>query len=163
MKSLEEFLSEINTFKIDLIGTYIKKYVDERWQQVLQESEEEFVRMFDKVGEGAAYGTYAQRLFRPVHEQLKKSGFHSEPGFPGTLSTSREWGPLSRRERWMWSVVNTAQGVPLGAIVILYFHDHTAFRIPHPPGVLALAATNTNAIVRALSRKSAHFKNAEDE
>lgn len=163
MKSLKEFLSETNTITIDMLGTYIKQYIDERWQHVLQESEEELVRMFDKVGEGAAYGTFAQRLFHPIHEQLKQSGFPSEPGFPGTLSTSREWGPPTRRERWMWSVVNTAQGVSLGAIVILYFHDHTKFRIPRSPSVRVLEATNTDAIVEALSRTSAHFKNTENE
>lgn len=163
MKSLKELLSETNTVRIDMLGTYIKQHIDERWQHVLQESEEELVRMFDAVGEGAAYGTYAQRLFHPIQQQLKQSGLRSQPSFPGTLSTSREWGPLLRRERWMWSVVSTAQGIPLGAIVILYFHDHTMFRIPHPPDVLALEATNTNAIVRALSRTSAHFKHAENE
>jgi Family of unknown function (DUF6022) len=163
MKPLEEYLSETSAVTIHTFASYIKQYIAEKWQHVLQERQKELVHVFDKVGEGAAYGTYAQQLFHPIQEQLKQSGFHSEPGFPGALYTSREWGPLTRRERWMWCMVKTAQGVPLGALVILYFHDHTMFRIPHPPEVLALEATNNQAIVVVLSRMSAHFKDAEDE
>jgi hypothetical protein len=160
MKPLEEVLSEQSEMTIHMLTSSIQQYIHEQWQQVLQQSQEELLRIYDKAGE-AAYGTYAQRLFRPVQEQLKQAGVLSEPRFPGTLSTSREWGPLEERERWMWSVVRRAKGAPFGTIVIRFFHDHTQFRIPYPPLVLALEETGTTAIVAAFSHTSVHFKSAE--
>jgi len=124
--------------------------------------QEKLLRLYDKASEGAAYGTYAHRLFQPVQEQFKHAGFRSSPNFPGTLSTSREWGPPQERERWMWSVVRQRQGAPLGTIVIQLVHDHTQFRLPHPPGVLALEETDTNAIVQAVSQAAGHPESGEE-
>ncbi len=157
MKPLEEALSEQREITIETLTSYIRQYIDEQWHHVLQKSQEEFQRIYDKAGE-PAYGTYAQRLFRPIREQLTRAGFLSEPGFPGTLSTSLEWGPLEERERWMWCVVRPAQGTPIGTIVIRLVHDHTRFRIPHPPGVLAVEETDADAIVQAVSRAAGHLK-----
>jgi hypothetical protein len=161
MKPLQEWLSEQRAMTIETLTSYIHQYIDEQWQHVLQKNQEEFQRIYDKAGE-SAYGTYAQRLFRPVQEQLKRAGFLSDPSFPGTLSTSREWGPPEKRERWMWSVLRSAQGAPLGTIVIRLVHDHTRFRIPHPPGVLALEETDANAIVQAVSQAAGHLKSEEE-
>jgi hypothetical protein len=157
MKPLEEWLSEKRAMTIETLTSYIKQYIDEQWQHVLQQNQEEFQRIYDKAGEGA-YGTYAQRLFRPIREQLTRAGFLSEPGFPGTLSTSLEWGPLEERERWMWCLVRPAQGAPVGTIVIRLVHDHTQFRLPQPPGVLALEETDADAIVQAVSDAAGHLK-----
>lgn len=152
MKPLEEFLSEQSEITIQTLASYIQQYIQEQWQPVLQKGQEELLHLYDKAGEGAAYGTYAHRLFQPVQEQLKRAGFRSSPNFPGTLSTSREWGPLEERERWMWSVARRGQGAPLGTLVMGLFHDHTRFRIPHAPCVLALEQTDNDAIAGAISR-----------
>ncbi len=161
MKPLEEWLPEQREITVQILASYIQQYIQEQWQPVLQKGQEELLRMYEKAGE-AAYGTYAQRLFRPLREQLKRAGFLSEPGFPGTLSTSREWGPPKARERWMWSVVRYAQGAPVGTIVIRLVHDHTHFRIPHPPGVFALEETDPDAIVQAVSYAAGHPKIGEE-
>jgi len=161
MKPLEEWLSEQKETPIQTLTSYIQQYIDEQWQKVLQENWEELVRMYDKAGE-PAYGRYAQRLFRPVQEQLKRARFLSDPSFPGTLSTSREWGPPKARERWMWSVVRPAQGAPVGTIVIRLVHDHTQFRLPHPPGVLAVEETDANAIIQAVSQAAGHVQSGEE-
>lgn len=161
MKPLGEVLSEQREISIQMLTNYIQQYIHEQWQQVLQQSQEELLRIYDKAGE-PAYGTYANRLFRPIQEQLKRAGFLSEPPFPGTLSMSREWGPLEERERWMWCVVRQAQGAPLGTIVIRLFHDHTQFRIPHPPDALALAETDADAIVQAVAQAAGHPKSDEE-
>lgn len=158
MKPLEDFLSEQSEITIQTLATYIQHYIQEQWQPVLQQGEEELLRIYDKAGEGAAYGTYAHRLFQPVQEQLKRAGFRSSPNFPGTLSTSREWGPPKERERWMWSVVRHEQAAPLGTLVIRLVHDHTQFRLPHPPGVLAIEKTETNAIVQAVSQAAGYLE-----
>ena len=162
MKPLEEFLSEQSEITIQTLASYIQQYIQEQWQPVLQQAQEDLLRLYDKAGEGAAYGTYAHRLFQPVQEQLKRAGFRSSPNFPGTLPTSLEWGPLEERERWMWSVVRPGQGAPFGTIVIRLVHDHTQFRLPHPPGVLALEETDTNAIVQAVSQ-AAGYPESEEE
>ncbi len=162
MLPLEEFLFEQSEITIQTLASYIQQYIQEQWQPVLQQGKEELLRLYDKAGEGAAYGTYAHRLFQPVQEQLKRAGIQSSPGFPGTLSTSREWGPPQKRERWMWSVVRHGQAAPLGTIVIRLVHDHTQFRLPHPPGVLALEEIDTNAIVQAVSQAAGHPESREE-
>jgi hypothetical protein len=149
MKSLEVWLSERREKTIETIASYIEHFLHEQWQLVLEQNQEELMRLYDKAGE-AAYGRYAQRLFRPIHKQLTQAGFSSSPGFPGTLSTSREWGPLEERERWMWSVVREAAGAPIGALVVRLVHDHTQFRLPSAPSVLAVKETDADAIVQAI-------------
>ena len=86
----------------------------------------------------------------------------TSPSFPGTLSTSREWGPPEERERWMWSVVRPAQGAPVGTLVVRLVHDHTQFRIPPPPGVLAVKETEADAIVQAVSHAAGQMHSKEE-
>lgn len=156
MNGLESFLTMKEERTIQTLAGYIRQYIDEQWQSVLEQNREELLRIFDNAGEGAAYGTYAQKLFRPVQQEMKGAGFLSEPSFPGTLTTSREWGPQEERERWMWSVVRRTQEgkeeeVELdGTLVIRFFHDHTRLRIPHPPEVLVIEETQDDAIVDAV-------------
>jgi hypothetical protein len=161
MQPLEDYLSMQSEITIQTLASYIQQYILEQWQPVLQQGKEELLRLYDKAGEGAAYGTYAHRLFQPVQEQLKRAGFLSSPSFPGTLTTSREWGPPKERERWMWSIVRHRQATPLGTLVIRLVHDHTQFRLPHPPGVLALEETDTNTIVLAVSHAAGHPESGE--
>lgn len=162
MKPLEKFLSEQSEITIQTLASYIQQCIQEQWQPVLQKGQEELLRLYDKAGEGAAYGTYAHRLFRPVREQLTQAGFSSSPPFPGTLSTSREWGPLEERERWMWSVVREAAGAPIGTLVVRLVHDHTQFRLPSPPSVLAVKETEADAIVQAVSHAAGQMQSAEE-
>lgn len=56
MKSLEQVLSEQREITIETLTSYIRQYIDEQWQHVLQKSQEEFQRIYDKAGE-SAYGT----------------------------------------------------------------------------------------------------------
>ena len=162
MKPLEEFLSEKREITIHTLASYIRQYIREQWQVLLQEKQEELLHTFDKAGE-YAYGVYGRMLFHPLQEQFKRAEFLCEPDFPGDFrSTSIEyWGPPEERERCLWSVVRTAQGTPVGTIVVQVFHDHTRFRLPHPPGVLALEETETHAIVEALSHASVRLRGME--
>ncbi len=81
MKPLEKFLSEQSEITIQTLASYIQQCIQEQWQPVLQKGQEELLRLYDKAGEGAAYGTYAHRLFQPVQEQLIQTGFSSSPPF----------------------------------------------------------------------------------
>lgn len=83
-----------------MIADYVYQQIRGRWREVLREGREELPRLYDTAGEGAAHGTHARRLFRPIREQLKRAGFRTTPGFPGTLATSREWGAPEERGRW---------------------------------------------------------------
>jgi len=152
MSSLEEVLAAGGIGTMPGLAAYLRRFIDDHWHAVLLDNQEEFVRLYERAGEGAAYGTYAQRLFRPLREELTGAGLLCTPAFPGTLTTSREWGPPEMRERWMWSVVRLAQGPPLGTLVVRLPHDHTRFALPRPPGILALVETDGASILRAVER-----------
>ncbi|MEP7286676.1 MAG: DUF6022 family protein [Chloroflexota bacterium] len=70
--------------------------VAEQWQQVAQDNHDQLLQAFDTIGEGAAYGMYAQMLFHPIQRQMKNAGLTSKPSFPGTLTTSRKSGQGNR-------------------------------------------------------------------
>jgi hypothetical protein len=56
------------------------------------------------------------------------------------------------QQRWMWSTIRGMEdGEPLGTIVTIVFHDHTQFRIPRSPQIIALLETSKETIVEALS------------
>ena len=164
MKSLEEFLAEKREITIHTLASYIRYYVREQWQSVLQEKQGELLHLFAKAGE-PAYGVYGRTLLDPLQEQLKQAGFVCEPDFPGDFrSTSVEyWGSPEERERCLWCVVRTAKGAPLGTLVTSVFHDHTRFRIPYAPGTIALEETETPAILDALSHASVRLRGRQQE
>jgi hypothetical protein len=160
MKSLKEFLAEKREVTFHTLASYSRQYLEERWQPVLEEHEEELQHVFAKAGE-VAYGVYGRALLQPLQDQFQQAGFFYEGG---NFSTSVEhWGPPEERERCMWSIVKQAQGGPLGTLVFRIFHDHTQFRLPHPPGILVLEETVTSAIIDTLSHASARQENAQYE
>jgi hypothetical protein len=85
-----------------------------------------------------------------------------KPRFPGDFNISREWGTKEEtdQQRWMWSIIESTEGKSLGTIVTITFHDHTQFRVPQKPQIIALTETSKEAVVEALSHRSADFKNA---
>ena len=149
MKTLGEFLAEKREITIHTLTSYIRQFLREQWQIMVQEHQEELAQTFDKAGE-YAYGVFFRMLSQPLQEQLTQAGFLCEPAYPGDFrSASVEyWGPPEERERCLWCVVKTAKGTPLGTIVTQMFHDHTEFRIPHSPGVFALEETDAFVLVR---------------
>ncbi|QBD83007.1 hypothetical protein EPA93_46415 [Ktedonosporobacter rubrisoli] len=160
MKSLETFLSEKREVTIHTLASYIKQYIHEKCQSLLQEQQEELLRIFDQAGE-RAYGVFQRMLCQPIQEQLKQAGFVCEPDYPGDFQTSslEYWGPPEERERCYWSTVKTAQGETLGTLVTQFFHDHTRFRIPRDPGILVLEETENEAIIAELSHASVRMMN----
>lgn len=57
----------------------------------------------------------------------------------------------------MWSLVQSSSGAALGTLVNVIHHDHTAFRVPYAPEMIALCETDKPAIELALSSRSADF------
>jgi hypothetical protein len=161
MRPLEDLLSAQDQNTVQKLADYILDHVHERWQQVLTENQEELRRLYEEAGE-SAYREFSQKLFQPVQSQLERAGFLSEPPFPGALSASKEWGPLEERQRWLWSVVRRGrEAPPLGTLVVGLFHDHTRFRIPRSPSVLALKETDADAILGAIVRATGHRQSGQ--
>lgn len=163
MEPLQTSLLENQQSDIFAIAHYIKNHIAANWQILLQRHQDKLLRGFNKVGY-MAYGAYLNFLFRLIYQQLKQARLHPNPRFPGDFSISREWGNREEtdQQRWMWSVIESATGELLGTIITITFHDHTQFRIPCPPQIIALTETSKEAVVEALSCRSTDFKNALD-
>ncbi len=161
MQTLETFLASKREVTIHTIASYLREVIQERWETVLQENLPELLQLFEKAGE-ATYGVYGQKLLGPVFEQIKRMGFGLESGSGSPPTHSVEyWGPPEERERCIWSIVKRADGTPLGTLVNRFFHDHTRFRIPRAPAILALQETEESAIMAHLSRASVRVGSRE--
>ncbi|MEC0255899.1 DUF6022 family protein [Paenibacillus lautus] len=166
-KPLKEFLEEHQEHQdhqdhpIEAIGSYVSEYIERNWQTVLTVNHEKLMRAYNEGGD-AAYGTFLNLLFLPIHRQFKELGIRPEPNFPGNFDISREWGSPegTDQQRWMWSTVYSTEKEPLGTIVTIVYHDHTQFRVPRQPRILALHETGKEEVVAALSLKSPDFKEA---
>jgi hypothetical protein len=136
-------------------------HIQANWQQVLEKHHAKLEQAYAEAGD-SAFGTYLTLLLRPIHRRLKEMGLKVKPRLPGDFNSSREWGvPAGDNEqRWMWSTVVDANGARLGTLVTITYHDHTQFRLPRPPHLFALAEVGEEAVVAALSARSAQFKDA---
>lgn len=145
------------------IARSIEQHVAENWQMVLQTQHAKLIDAYNRAGD-MAYGTYLNLLFRPVHKELKAAGLRPWPQLPGKFDISREWGTAAEtnQQRWMWSTIKRSTGEPVGTIVIAVFHDHTQFRVPRAPQVIALTETGKQAVIEALSQRSEDFKQARE-
>ena len=161
MELLKEFLSENKNSNIFAIAQYIDTHIAANWQTLIEKNIDKLVDVFNRAGD-MAYGMYLGWLFLPVHKQLKEAGLRPKPRFPGDFNISREWGTKEEtdQQRWMWSTIESTEGKSLGTIVTITFHDHTQFRVPQKPQIIALTETSKEAVVEALSHRSADFKNA---
>lgn len=154
MQTLETFLASKQEVTIHTLASYLREFIQERWEPVLQENLPELLQLFEKAGE-PTYGVYGQKLLGPVFEQIQKAGFSLQGGrgTPPTQSVEY-WGPPEERERCAWYLVKQADGNALGTLVYRFFHDHTRFRVPRAPAIVALQETEESAILSRLSRAS---------
>ena len=151
------------TSDIRALGRAIEDHIAATWDTILREHDEKLRDAYEKAGD-MAYGTYLTLLFSPVHQQLRRHGLRAVPSLPGDFDLSREWGAATEddQQRWMWSTIEVAGAAPLGTIVTLVYHDHTRFRLPRRPAIIALPETGKEATVVALSRRSADFAAARE-
>jgi hypothetical protein len=163
MKSLQEYIQDSKVSTIFTIEQWINRHITENWQVVREEKRAQLLDAYQKAGD-MAYGTYLNLLFLPVHKQLKEVGFSAEPRLPGDFDISREWGntpDLSDQERWMWSTITEVKSnKSIGTIVTKVYHDHTQFRLPRAPIVMALSETTKKEVLEVLSQHSPDFKQA---
>ncbi|WP_257347253.1 DUF6022 family protein [Pseudalkalibacillus decolorationis] len=154
MNSLKEVLSQNQEITIHTLANYMNQYTRNNWKSVLQEHQSEFQDAFEKSGE-FAYGVFGRKLFGPLIKEIEHEGIVLESDH---LASSVEyWGPPEERERCMWHVCKHADGTPMGSLVTRVFHDHTQFRIPRSPEIIALEKTERSEIVEALSHASSRI------
>lgn len=148
---------------IHTVARAIEAHIAAHWRAILNDNAEKLPDAYEKAGD-MAYGTYLTLLFSPVHRWLRRDGLRAAPSLPGDFEISREWGvPEGNDEqRWMWSTIERQDGPPLGTIVTITFHDHTQFRLPRAPQIIALADVGAEAVVTALSARSADFRAARE-
>lgn len=148
---------------IEALARYIEAHIAENWEAILKQNSGKLLDAYDRAGD-MAYGTYLNLLFLPVHRELRQLRLRPKPQLPGEFEISREWGTddQTNQQRWMWSTIYSSAGESLGTIVTIVHHDHTQFRIPRQPQVIALTETGSEAVVEALSRRSTDFKNARE-
>jgi hypothetical protein len=73
MQTLETFLASKQEVTIHTLASYLREFIQERWEPVLQENLPELLQLFEKAGE-PTYGVYGQKLLGPVFEQIQKAG-----------------------------------------------------------------------------------------
>lgn len=151
MTTLTEMFS-LTGRTIETTAAYVQQFVNEHYLQVLQRHRQELEELFVRVGE-PTYARYSQELFQPVSDELQQAGLICDPSFPGTFPLSREqWGPQEERERRFWCVLHQPQAEDLGTLITSLFHDHTRFRIPRQPVVLAFAQTDHATIAQMIEK-----------
>jgi hypothetical protein len=161
MQTLQERLAQSDQPAITVIAEHIQQHVNANWQTTFDACHAELIEKFPQIGD-SVYGIYGNNLFKPVVKQIKEAGFRITPKLPGNFMISREWGEETDRQRWMWSKVTTAEGEPVGTLVIVFYHDHETIRIPRAFEVIALEATSKGDVIRALSQRSPEFASARE-
>ncbi|MCR8843574.1 DUF6022 family protein [Paenibacillus sp. SC116] len=158
---LRTILDEKGEARIQSIARYVEKHIVDNWDSILTIHKDKLNKAYSEAGD-AAYGTYSNLVFLPIHRQFKEVGIQPEPRFPGEFEISREWGneQETHQQRWMWSTVYGPQQEPIGTIVTIIYHDHTQFRVPQQPDILALTEVGKEAVVEALSARSPEFAQA---
>jgi hypothetical protein len=155
---------DLENLDIHALAQHVKDHVDLTWQTLLENRHDHFKKVFEEIGD-EAYGAYLEFLFRPVFQAFKIAGLEAIPKLPGEFEISREWGSnveQTNQQRWMWSTVQKTSGESVGTIVVIVYHDHTMFRVPRNPEILALDEVGKEAVVEALSQRSSDFAAAQE-
>ena len=155
MQALRDRLDAAQDVPVDAVADHIRERLAERWQPLAEERADELQRYFEEHRD-PAYARYSQMLLDPIRDDLQEleaAGYTVEPAFPGRFPDSIEpRTPPEERVRSFWTVVSTSDGTPLGTLVYRLFHDHTRFRLPRAPEVLALRETDPSDIRAAIKQ-----------
>jgi hypothetical protein len=155
MQTLRDHLEAAPGQPVEALADHVRQRVEGRWQPLAAEKADELQRYFEEHGD-TAYARYSTVLLDPVREELadlERAGYTLDPPFPGRFPDSVEpRTPPEERVRSFWSVLSTTGGRPVGTLVYRLFHDHTRFRIPRAPQVLALEETEPGMIKAAIGR-----------
>ncbi|MFG1731205.1 DUF6022 family protein [Paenibacillus sp. 843] len=141
----------LNVSMMKALAHYCQRYMDDQWQNVWEENQNELEHIFQNKGD-YAYGLFCSKLFRPLEAEVYSAGLTPKPVMPGTFPQSEElWGPWEERERRFWSVIHYDNERAIGTLITRFFHDHTTFRIPIVPQIYAIPQTDVTAIKEVIS------------
>lgn len=151
-------LSSLPGGDMEALGLWLDAHVEAQWQQVLTAHAAKLADAYARAGD-AAYGTYLNLLLRAARREMRAAGFRAEPPLPGDFNVSREWGnaDATEQERWMWSVVYSADGAAIGTLVVTTPHSHTRFHLPRRPRAFGIRTVERQATEAALSGMSRDF------
>jgi hypothetical protein len=149
---------------VETVAAWIRSRIASDWDTAWRENLAEITDAWQRVGE-PAYGLYNRELFRPIHNELPEVGLTCAPRLPGTMALSEEhWGPENFRERRMWSLlVDQQTAIPLGALVVRFYHDHTQLRLPDMPSMEAVAETDHAALRRIVRQDPSVWASRSDD
>jgi hypothetical protein len=145
------------------LADFIQNVVDARLHLLWSGLEDEYQTLFETVGD-MAYGKFNGLLLQPVRKAMADAGLKASPRLPGSFQSSREWGNQdeTHQQRWMTSKIIKDNGTVLGTIAIGSHHDHSRFRLPRSPEVIALRVSRPKEVVAALSIIKPEFAEAEE-
>lgn len=144
---------------IHALAEEVQAHINTHWEAVYHANRQEMIDRYPEIGD-SVYGIYGARLFQPIHARFKEAGIKATPRLPGNFGMSREWGPEEERQRWMWSKITRLDGIAIGTLVTVFYHDHVQVRIPRAFEIIPLPVTTKNEVIKALSARSEDFKNA---
>jgi hypothetical protein len=148
---------------IHALGQFLQSFLDRHTEVLLNEHTEHYQQLFETMGD-MAYGKFNTLLFTPVRRALEKAGLKAVPRLPGSFQRSREWGNAeeTHQQRWFTSRIVRADEAPLGTLAVGSHHDHSKFRLPRSPEIVALDATRPTDVVAALSEVHIEYGQAEE-
>lgn len=166
MIDVNEYTGELpESARTDVIalGSYIQAVVDRRFNELVAADDADWQKCFREIGD-AAYGRFNALVFKPVREAMAFAGLKPVPQFPGSFQSSREWGNAdeSHQQRWFLTCIKAAGGSPLGTIAIGSHHDHTRFRLPRSPEVIAVSAVRRREVIELLTELMPEFGEAPE-
>ncbi|WP_221089374.1 DUF6022 family protein [Deinococcus aquaedulcis] len=151
-------LSPVPSGDIEALGDWLDAQLAAQWQDVLGTHAGKLADAYARAGD-AAYGTYLNLLLRGAKRELRAAGLRAQPPLPGDFGVSREWGNAQEtdQERWMWSVLHSPDGTPLGTLVVAMAHDHTRFHLPRRPRAFGVPSVDLTQTETLLGERSADF------
>ncbi|HZX80011.1 MAG TPA: DUF6022 family protein [Lysobacter sp.] len=151
------------TSDIRLLARFIQTTVDAGFSELYESCLDEYQQLFEQM-EDMAYGRFNMMLFKPVRRAMDTHGLKAVPRLPGSFQTSREWGNAdeTHQQRWMTSRIVLPDGRALGTIAVGSHHDHSRFRMPRSPEIIAIEATGRRTVIDVLRDRMPEYGQAED-
>ncbi|MCF6409424.1 DUF6022 family protein [Pseudalkalibacillus salsuginis] len=144
---------------IDEIGKAFSRYIDENWEEVLNNHKEKFEALFPEY-EDATYGMYLDHLLPPFWKEVEMAGFRSaektkEDDFiiAGCLNfrnsiEKTKWKPYEHRVFWI--VIENDGHQEIGTLIFELSHSHSKFKVPEAPVVSIFKVTDRKEITEKI-------------
>lgn len=152
--------SKMTIKELDQLFTH---FLNERWEEVLKENEEELTRLFPEY-EDATYGMYLDKLLPPLWKEMRKHGFQTaaqteENDFviAGCLHfrnsmEKASWGKPEHERRVFWIVIENEDNRMIGTLLFHLSHSHLQFHLPSAPAIQSIEGTDRPVIIEQIQK-----------